>query len=149
MSRHVSICAATAGVFVAALASVAASSQASWAQDDPTRQWFICYGPQAQGRLTPPKTLYVSRVSTAIRVTGQTNVLATEAFHAFALQKYGADFAPRCDWYSTEAQARGMLNYIVAHPTGTVVQTAWVWTQPEADKAPRPAPTPKAGALEH
>src|SRR5262245_7059368 len=90
-----------------AVVLVAASSQASWAQSDPTQQWFVCYGPQAQGRLpAAPTPMYMSEVSTAIRVTGQTTLLLTEAFHDFIKQKYGADFAPRCDAYSTEDQAR-------------------------------------------
>src|SRR5689334_3477685 len=99
---------ATYGIMAGALASsvLAASSQPIWAQNDPTQQWIVCYGPQANGRLDQPKRIYMSGVSTAVRVTGQTAVLITEAFHAFALQKYGADFAPHCDWYATEDQAK-------------------------------------------
>ncbi|HVY89109.1 MAG TPA: hypothetical protein VG942_09595 [Hyphomonadaceae bacterium] len=117
----------------------------SWAQGDPTQQWIVCYGPQQNGRLDPPKKVYMSGVSTAVRVTGQTAVLITEAFHAFALQKYGADFAPHCDWYATEDQAKRMLNYRVAQPTPPAVATGWVWTQPESDKNPPPPPPPKPG----
>lgn len=146
MSRRLWTCVTAASAFAAVLA---ASSPASWAQGDPTQQWFFCYGPQAQGRLVAPKDMYVSEVSTAIHVTGQTTLLAQDAFKAFVVKKYGADFEPRCDWYSTEAQTSKARKGWAAASGRKEITTGWTWTQPESDKNPPPPPKPKPGALEH
>lgn len=122
----------------------------SLAQDDPTRQWFVCYGPLAQGRqLTAPQKTYLSEVSTATHVTGETALRAKEAFQAFVRQTYGASFEPRCDWSSTEAQARGQVTSISSRTAGTVVKTGWTWAPAVADTAQQLSPPPKPAALDH
>jgi hypothetical protein len=150
MHRHIAMSMTAAGVLAAALAGLASLAQPADAQDDPTRQWLVCWGPLPMGRLSPPKKVYVSGVSTAIRVTGQTYVLITDAFHAFIQQKYGADFTPRCEGYGTEDMAKRQVKTVSSGGMGAPGEaTGWVWTQPDSDKAIREAPKPKPGALEH
>jgi hypothetical protein len=150
---------------------------ATWAKDDPTRTWFYCYDPSSgQGRNAYAPTIYVSGVSKAARVTGNTGAAAAAAFRAYVIEKYGVDAAASCEWRKSESDAQGALailerridiiNSDAKANGGTnakvikVVATGWVWNQIASDAVPTPPPTPppapapkpeipKPGAISH
>ena len=124
------------------------------AQDDPTRTWIYCYGPRTAGRSAPPSKAYISGV-TATREYGDTWGQLSRAYHAFVLEKYGADFEPYCTSAVSDSAARRQVAAIVAHrgayyPASTVVvETGWTWTPSAADTTPPPAKKPRPDALQH
>jgi hypothetical protein len=144
---------------------------ATWAQDGPTQPWFYCYAPSSWAKDARPPTIYMSGVSKATRITANTAAAASAAFHAYVLEKYGADLGARCEWRRSEAAAQGGIAWLErgialqnsdAKGNGganakvtNVVTTGWVWTQPASDTvpsptaAPKPPPTPEPGAITH
>ncbi len=128
---------------------------AAWAQNEPTRQWIYCYGPQTAGRSAPPAKVYISGVSTVANVSGDSWQRLVLAYRGYVKQTYGADFEPYCTSALSDSAGRRQVAAIAAHrgsyyPASTeVVETGWVWSPSVADTA-QPAPSkPKPGALEH
>src|SRR5262245_14506574 len=92
-----------------------------------------------QGRLAPPDKVYLSGVSAVIS-TGDNQVKVSDEFRHFVAEKYGADFEPQCDFYSTESQATKMHQSWNSRYAGTVIQTGWT-RKPTAADAPKPQTT--------
>src|SRR5512134_1920940 len=95
---------------VLALALLESVAPAPWAQSsaagNPPPQWVVCFGPPMPRRLPGQPvagTSYVSGVSAAPQVNGvDTWSPLVAAYRKFILEKYGADFEPRCTPYPSE-----------------------------------------------
>lgn len=128
---------------------------AARAQDEPTRQWIYCYGPQTAGRTAPPTKVYISGVFTAASMTGDIWQRHSDAFRAYVHQKYGADFVPYCTSALSDSAGRRQVAAIAAHKgnyypaSTTVIETGWVWSPSVSDTALPPPAKPRPGALEH
>jgi hypothetical protein len=103
-------------------------------------------------------TSYVSGVSASPQVNGvDTWSPLVAAYRQFIVEKYGADFEPRCTPFPSEADAQKWLKSVASGPDAstrligapTVVMTGWSWKPTAADTATPPPRVQRPGALEH
>jgi hypothetical protein len=106
--------------------------------------YVTCYGP-VPGNVGPrPDKVYFAGVST-VPVTLSYQV--KPAFIAYAKQRYGAEFDPRCDSSPTEAAARDYLKAELNVLKDVAVETGWTWTPSPADPSKPPASPPRTGGV--
>lgn len=130
-------------LLLATFLAIPAGDAAAQSPAQPANVYVTCFGPVPGAAEPRPAKVYFSGVS-IVPVTLSNQV--EPAFVAYARQKYGADFDPRCDFSSTETGARDYLKAELNVLAGSAVETGWVWTAPtEAPaKPPQRAPQPRA-----
>ncbi len=89
--------------------------------------YFYCYAPHTQNGAPPPAKVYFSGVSSAVYSEANSEAAGNE-FRRFVLEKYGADFEPRCEYSGTELAATKLLGILRGRYRDAAVMTGWTWS---------------------